>query len=116
MGMCLIVVPFLLLLDIFWRARSAQRSFGDAFLTASVIIGALLASMSEILSHLHHITVFAVSASWSLILVGADSWEYPFWVLPDPLKNHIRMEHIDVDYNVSNAPCGDDVPPPVHSP
>lgn len=31
------------------------------------------------------------------LVIGTDSWEYPFWVLLDPLRSGIRMEHIRLD-------------------
>lgn len=69
MGICLIVFFFLLSLDILWRSRSVQRSFCEAFLTASIITGFLLATATEVLGYLHLITTRSVAVVWSLLLL-----------------------------------------------
>jgi hypothetical protein len=37
------------------------------------------------------------------LMMGEDSWEYPFWVLLDPIGNNIRMEHILIRGSYPNS-------------
>lgn len=69
MGICLIILPFLLLIDVLWNGRKIQRSLGEAFLTASVIFGGLVAAVTEVLGFFHCLTHPSIMVFWLLVLL-----------------------------------------------
>ncbi len=66
MGLCLIVLPFLMLVDILRRAPGGRRSFREAVLVASLVFGGLLAAATECLGFLKFISASSIAGFWAL--------------------------------------------------